>query len=140
MIILDTNVVSALMRPKDNRVVVDWLDRQASVSIWTTAMTVFEISFGLMMLPNGRRRKALEHAFADFVREDLEGRILAFDAAAAAAAAAPLAVAYRRSGRQVEVHDIQIAGVAIARKAAVATRNTKHFDDLSMSVVDPWSQ
>jgi len=139
MIILDTNVVSALMRPKDNRVVVDWLDRQASVSIWTTAITVFEISFGLMMLPNGRRRKALEHAFADFVREDLEGRILAFDAAAAAAAA-PLAVAYRRSGRQVEVHDIQIAGVAIARKAAVATRNTKHFDDLSMSVVDPWSQ
>jgi toxin FitB len=139
MIILDTNVVSALMRPQDNRVVVDWLDRQASVSVWTTAITVFEISFGLMMLPDGSRRKALEHAFADFVREDLQERILAFDAAAATAAA-PLAAAYRRTGRQVEAHDIQIAGVAIARKAAIATRNTKHFDDPSISVVNPWSQ
>jgi toxin FitB len=137
MIILDTNVVSALMRPKDNSVVVAWLDRQASVSVWTTAITVLEIRFGLLLLPNGRRRKSLEQTFADFISEDLEGRVLAFDAAAADAAAS-LAAARRQTGRQVDVRDTQIAGIALARKAIVATRNVKHFDDSSIPVVDPW--
>jgi toxin FitB len=91
----------------------------------------------LLLLPNGRRRSALEQAFADFVREDLQGRVLAFDAAAADAAAS-LAAAYRQRGRQVDIRDIQIAGIAIARKAAVATRNAKHFDDPSIPVVNPW--
>jgi toxin FitB len=137
MIILDTNVVSALMRPKDNSVVVAWLDRQASVSVWTTAITVLEIRFGLLLLPNGRRRKSLEQTFADFISEDLEGRVLAFDASAADAAAS-LAAARRQTGRQVDVRDTQIAGIALARKAIVATRNVKHFDDSSIPVVDPW--
>jgi predicted nucleic acid-binding protein len=137
MIILDTNVVSALMRPKDNSVVVAWLDRQASVSVWTTAITVLEIRFGLLLLPNGRRRKSLEQTFADFISEDLEGRVLAFDAAAADAAAS-LAAARRQTGRQIDVRDTQIAGIALARKAIVATRNVKHFDDSSIPVVDPW--
>ncbi len=139
MIILDTNVVSALMRPSDNPAVLVWLDQQAVVSIWTTSITIFEIRLGLLLLPNGRRRAALEQAFADFVREDLQGRVLAFDAAAADAAAS-LAAAYRRRGRQVDIRDIQIAGVAIARKAAVATRNAKHFDDPSIPVVNPWQR
>jgi toxin FitB len=137
VIILDTNVVSALMRPGDNRMVVAWLDQQASVSVWTTAITILEIRFGLKLLPNGRRRKALEQAFADFVRDDLEGRVLAFDAGAAEAAAS-LAAAHRQAGRQIDVRDIQIAGIALARKAAVATRNVKHFDDPSITVIDPW--
>jgi toxin FitB len=137
VIILDTNVVSALMRPSDNPVVLVWLDKQPLVSVWTTAITIFEIHLGLLLLPNGRRRSALEQAFADFVREDLQGRVLAFDAAAADAAAS-LAAAYRQRGRQVDIRDIQIAGIAIARKAAVATRNAKHFDDPSIPVVNPW--
>jgi toxin FitB len=137
MIILDTNVVSALMRPKDNVVVAGWLDRQASVSVWTTSITFLEIRFGLMLLPNGRRRKSLEQAFDGLIREDLEGRVLAFDAAAADAAAS-LAAARRLAGRQVDIRDIQIAGIALARKAIVATRNVKHFDDPSIPVVDPW--
>jgi hypothetical protein len=137
VIILDTNVVSALMRPSDNPVVLVWLDKQPLVSVWTTAITIFEIRLGLLLLPNGRRRSALEQAFADFVREDLQGRVLAFDAAAAEAAAS-LAAAYRQRGRQVDIRDIQIAGIAIARKAAVATRNAKHFDDPSIPVVNPW--
>ena len=82
MIILDTNVVSALMRPNDNPAVLAWLDKQPSVSVWTTAITILEIRFGLMLLPDGRRRSTLEQAFADYVREDLQERVLAFDAAA----------------------------------------------------------
>jgi predicted nucleic acid-binding protein len=71
VILLDTNVVSALMRPSDNPAVVSWLDRQAAVSIWTTAITVLEIRFGLQVMANRRRRKALEQAFAAFIHEDL---------------------------------------------------------------------
>jgi toxin FitB len=139
VIILDTNVVSALMRPSDNPVVLAWLDKQPLVSVWTTAITIMEIRLGLLLLPNGRRRSGLAQSFADFVREDLQGRVLSFDAAAADAAAS-LAAAYRQRGRQVDIRDIQIAGVAIARKAAVATRNAKHFDDPSIPVVNPWSE
>jgi predicted nucleic acid-binding protein len=136
VIILDTNVVSALMRPNDNPVVLAWLDKQPAVSIWTTAITILEIRFGLMLLP-GRRRSALEQSFADYVREDLQGRVLVFDTAAADAAAS-LAAAYRKRGRQIDFRDIQIAGIALARKASVATRNVKHFDDPTITVVDPW--
>jgi predicted nucleic acid-binding protein len=137
VIILDTNVVSALMRPKDNAAVVAWLDRQASVSVWTTAVTIFEIRFGLMLLPNGRRRNSLEQAFHDVIEEDLQGRVSAFDADAAALAAR-LAAAYRKRGLQIDIRDLQIAGIALSRKAAVATRNLKHYDDPSLTLIDPW--
>jgi toxin FitB len=137
VIILDTNVVSALMRPNDNPAVLAWLDKQPSVSVWTTAITILEIRFGLMLLPDGRRRSTLEQAFADYVREDLQERVLAFDAAAADAAAA-LAAAYRKRGRQIDFRDIQIAGIALARKATLATRNLRHFDDPSITMINPW--
>ena len=138
MILLDTNVVSALMRPTDNPAVVSWLDRQAAVSIWTTAITVLEIRFGLQVMANGRRRKAFEQAFAALIHEDLEGRVLAFDAVAAETAAT-LAAARQRSGRPIDFRDTEIAGIAVSRHAAVATRNVKHFDDLPLSIIDPWT-
>jgi toxin FitB len=137
MILLDTCVISALMRPQDNRQVVSWLDRQAPVSIWTTAITVFEIRFGLLAMPKGRRRAKFEQAFDGLFQEDLEGRIAGFDLAAAEAAAT-LAAARRRKGRPVDVRDTQIAGIAMARRAALATRNAKHFGDLP-TVIDPWA-
>jgi toxin FitB len=138
MILLDTCVISALMRPQDNRAVVAWLDRQSSVSIWTTAVTVLEIRFGLLTMPEGRRRTKFEQAFDGLLQQDLEGRIAAFDLAAAEAAAT-LAAERQRKGRQIDVRDTQIAGVALARRAAIATRNAKHFDDLSIPIVDPWT-
>ena len=138
MILLDTCVISALMRPQDNRPVVSWLDRQPSVSIWTTAVTVLEIRFGLLTMPQGRRRAKFEQAFAGLLEQDLEGRIAAFDLAAAEAAAA-LAAARERKGRPIEVRDTQIAGIALARRAAIATRNAKHFGDLSIAIIDPWT-
>lgn len=139
MILLDTNVLSALMRMRPDEVVVGWLDGQPSESIWTTAVTVFEIRFGLELLSGGRRRKALEAAFETMLRDDLGGRVAAFDSAAADEAA-KLAARRQRRGRPVDLRDTQIAGIALARRAALATGNVRHFDGLDVNVVNPWAQ
>jgi predicted nucleic acid-binding protein len=138
VIILDTNVVSALMRKVPDDAVVGWLDRQPAESVWITSITLFEARFGLALLPDGRRRKALTSAFAQLLSEDLENRILDFDAAAAVEAA-ELAARRQRAGRSVDMRDTQIAGIAIARHAKLATRNARHFSDLKVAVIDPWA-
>ena len=79
MIVLDTNVIAAVMRATPEQAVVTWLDAQPSESVWTTAVTVFEIRYGLCSLPPGRRRQALEEAFDEALEQDLEGRVLDFD-------------------------------------------------------------
>ena len=137
MIILDTNVLSALMRKAPDPPVIEWLDQQPAESIWITSITLFEARFGLALLPKGRRRSALESAFEELLVEDLEGRILDFDRPAAEAAAA-LAAERQRQGRTVDIRDTQIAGVVLARRATFATRNVKHFSDLGADVVNPW--
>mgnify|MGYP001026574178 CR=1 FL=1 len=139
MIILDTNVISELMRTGPQRAVVEWLDRQPPESIWITSITVFESRFGLALLPKGRRRTALEKAFSQLIAEDLENRILNFDDAAAGAAAA-IAAQRQKSGRPVDIRDTQIAGIVLARNAALATRNMRHFEDLSVPLIDPWAE
>lgn len=138
MIILDTNVLSALMRTTPEASVITWLDRQPAESIWITSITLFETRLGLALLPKGKRRQALETAFSQLLEEDLENRVLDFDSAAAAEAAT-LAADRQRTGRPVDIRDTQIAGIALARHAVVATRNTCHFSDLKVPVVDPWS-
>jgi toxin FitB len=85
MIVLDTNVVSALMRKDADPMVTAWLDRQPAESVWITAVTVFEVHFGLELLPPGRRRRRLEDAFARALDEDFEGRVLPLRAACRAA-------------------------------------------------------
>jgi toxin FitB len=138
MILLDTNVLSALMRRQADPDVIAWLDTQPPESIWTSAITVFEIRFGIEILAKGRKRLAQQRAFESTLEEDFEGRILAFDHAAADAAAA-IAARQREAGRPVEFRDVQIAGIAIARKATLATRNTRHFESIEIAVVDPWT-
>ncbi len=138
MIVLDTNVLSALMRREADPVVVAWLDTQPPESIWTTAITVFEIRFGLEILTNGRHRRSLQDAFAKALDQDFDGRVLPFDQTAAEAAAA-IAAEQRRAGRPVEIRDVEIAGIAAARKATLATRNTRHFEGTGIALVDPWS-
>lgn len=138
VILLDTNVLSALMRTRPDPVVVAWLDAQAPDSIWTTAVTVFEIRFGIELLPPSRRRKALEAAFDAMLRDDLSGRVAAFDSAAAEEAAT-LAARRQRRDRSVDLRDTQIAGIALARRAALATGNVRHFDGLNVHVVSPWA-
>ena len=99
MIILDTNVLSALMRTAPEAPVVAWLDRQPAESVWITSITLFEARLGLALLPTGRRRQTLEAAFARLLKEDLENRVLDFDSAAAADAAL---LAAERHGRSME--------------------------------------
>jgi predicted nucleic acid-binding protein len=93
---------------------------------------------GLALLPAGRRRQSLQAAFAQLLEEDLENRVLDFDSAAATQAAA-LAADRQRAGRPVDIRDTQIAGIALARRATIATRDVRHFADLKVPVVDPWS-
>ncbi|MCM2270905.1 MAG: type II toxin-antitoxin system VapC family toxin [Thermoanaerobaculia bacterium] len=138
MILLDTNVLSALMRAAPDQVVVEWLDAQPAESIWTTAITVFEIRFGIERLEKGRRKRALEAAFTALIAEDFAGRVVAFDMLAASAAGS-IAAARQRAGRPVDIRDLEIAGIAAARGATLATRNVRHFDQLGISLVDPWS-
>ena len=138
MIILDTNVLSALMHKAPAASVVAWVDRQPAESVWITSITLFETRLGLALLPAGRRRQAIEAAFAQLLEEDLENRVLDFDSAAATEAAV-LAAERQRAGRPVDMRDTQIAGIAHARRATLATRNTRHFADLKVPVVDPWT-
>ena len=137
MIILDTNVISALMREEPEERVVRWLDEQPAQSVWITSVTLFEAHFGIALLPKGKRQRALEASFGRLVHEDLESRIADFDATAAREAAT-LAAARQKAGRHVDLRDTQIAGIAIARRATLATRNVKHFQGLKITVVDPW--
>jgi predicted nucleic acid-binding protein len=137
VIILDTNVLSALMQAEPDARVIEWLDRQAPESIWITSITLFESRLGLALLPEGRRRQALEAAFERLLNEDLQNRVLVFDVAAALEAAM-LAAVRQRAGRPVDLRDTQIAGIAAARRASIATRNLRHFQDLSVPVVNPW--
>ncbi len=138
MILLDTNVLSALMQGDPDAAVLAWLDGLPAESVWTTSVTVFEVRFGLELLVAGRRRQRLEEAFAKALEDDFEGRVLPFDQSAANSAAV-IAAKRRRAGRPVEVRDVQIAGIAAARKATLATRNVKHFEGLGVAIVDPWS-
>jgi predicted nucleic acid-binding protein len=138
VIIPDTNVLLELMRSRPDPKVLGWLDRQAPQSVWITTVTYFESRLGLALLPAGRRRNALDAAFADVMTNDLEGRVLAFDVKAAAEAAS-LSAARQRAGRPVDIRDTQIAGIAQGRRATLATRDVRHFDDLTVPVVDPWA-
>lgn len=138
MIVLDTNVLSALMRVEPDRAVVRWLNGLAAESIWTTSITLFEVQFGLDVLPDGERKTALQNAFHQAVYEDMQGRILDFDAPAAAAAGT-IAARQRTLGRPVDMRDAQIAGIIAAPRATLATRNVLHFADAGVTTVDPWS-
>jgi len=137
VIILDTNVLSTLMRKLPNAAVVRWLDRQPAESIWITSVTLFEARLGLALLPDGKRRTALASAFARLLEEDLQNRVLDFDTGAAIEAA-ELAARRQRAGRPFDIRDTQIAGIALARRATLATRNARHFADLKINVIDPW--
>jgi predicted nucleic acid-binding protein len=126
------------MRTTPEAAVVRWLDRQPADSIWITSITLFEARFGLSLLARGKKRLALERAFERVVEDDLANRVLDFDSIAADAAAR-LAAERRHAGRPVDLRDTLIAGIALARRATIATRNTKHFEGLDVPVVDPWS-
>jgi toxin FitB len=138
MVVLDTNVLSELMQQRANQVVQRWLDRQAELSVWTTSITIFEIRYSIELLPRSRRRASLEAEFERLIEDDIQGRIVPFDAQAATVAAGLMAER-QRTGRSGDLRDTMIAGIVIASHATLATRNIRHFDDLSVPVVGPWA-
>lgn len=138
MIVPDTNVLSALMQQQPDTQVVAWLDNQHAESIWISSITLFEARYGLALLSPGQRKSLLQERFDQLVQDDLENRVLPFDADAATQAA-QLAAERKARGRPVDMRDTFIAGIAMARRATLATRNTRHFDDLSVPVVNPWA-
>lgn len=139
MVILDTNVISALMLSEPEQAVVTWLDEQASESVWTTSITVYEVRFGLEILSAGSRRNRLTPAFEALLVEDLANRVLELNASSANEAAV-LAAALRNQGRSIEIRDAMICGIALARRATVATRHVRHFELAPIPVVNPWDQ
>ncbi len=136
MIVLDTNVLSALMRDVPEKEVEDWLDRQPRTSIWTTSITVFELYFGLQIMAAGKRRPALGGKFELLIGK-FDGRIAALDSEAAQRAA-ELMAARRKEGRSVELRDTMIAGIVLSHHASLATRNVTHFEDAGVPLINPW--
>lgn len=138
MIILDTNVVSAFMDPEPDARAIQWLDLQRRESIWITSITVFELQFGFAILPEGRKRHLLESWFRKLIEERLGNRILEFDADAASLAAF-LAAERQLRGKRGDIRDTQIAGIVMSRRATLATRNVRHFEDIGATIVNPWT-
>ena len=139
MTLLDTNVLSALMQRRPEPAVVDWLDARGSDEVFITSITLFEARFGVNVLAAGKRRARLQKSLDALVSEDLDYRVVGFDLRAADRAA-ELAAKRKRLGRPVDIRDTFIAGIAIANGATLATRNTRHFDDLPVPVVNPWGE
>ena len=137
MILIDTNVVSELMRPTPARAVLDWFGKQDPAALHLSAVSEAELRRGVALLPEGQRRNALKSAIDAMVAEDFAGRVLPFDSAAAVAFATVFAER-RAAGRPITFPDCQIAATARVRGAAVATRNVSHFEECGVEIVDPW--
>lgn len=135
MIVVDTNVVSELMRPSPSPVVVGWVRRNER-ELYTTSITLAEIGYGIERLADGRRKELLrstaEETFGDFAE-----RVLPFDAEAAVVYAT-IVSDRDRAGLPIDGFDAQIASICRVHRAALATRNSKDFRDTGIDVIDPW--
>ncbi|MEU7572909.1 type II toxin-antitoxin system VapC family toxin [Micromonospora sp. NPDC049240] len=138
MIVLDTNVVSELMRAEPAPAVLAWLRRSSSAGLYTTAVTVAEIRFGIARLPQGQRRESL-HQSANEIFAAFPRQVLPFDLAAAGAYADVVA-GREMLGRPIDGFDAQIAAICRTQVATLATRNTKDFADTGIEVTDPWQE
>jgi toxin FitB len=139
MILLDTNVVSELMRRAPEPRVVEWLDAQPAADVWISAVTVGEIRLGIALLPDGQRKERLAGLAEAMFQEDFSDRCLAYDILAAADYA-EIVAARTRLGRPVSVEDAQIAAIARSGGLTLATRNTKDFSDIDgLPLVYPWT-
>ena len=137
MLILDTNVVSELMRPVPDPAIASWVAEHAASSLFLTAVTEAELRFGLAIMPPGKRRDGLATGLERMLGTGFAKRILPFDSSAARAYAG-IAAARRRLGRPIAQADCQIAAIARARGMAVATRNVRDFEDVEIGIFNPW--
>lgn len=138
MILLDTNVLSELMRAKPAPQVLEWVDAQPVGDLVITSITVAEILYGIARMPDGKRKQGLLDVASVMFDEDFAGNILPFDADAAVHYA-EIAAETEAKGRVVDMADAQIAAIARLHDAVIATRNIRHFETLGVALVDPWS-
>ena len=138
MILLDTNILSELMRPAPEPAVEQWLADQPVASVFISAITEAELRYGLALMPSGKRRSALADEIDAMLGEDFSGRILPFDSPAAVAFA-EIAAERRQAGRPISQADAQIAAIARSRGAALATRNVPDFEGCGVEIINPWS-
>ena len=136
MIVLDTTVLSALMRRTEELATIAWFDSQDVSRLWMTTISVHEIRYGIELQPSGRRRRNLERNFQNLLAAGFETRTLPFDTSAAEISAGIAARRYK-AGTPAGLADAQIAGIAVSRKATLATHNVRHFSDLPVPVINP---
>ncbi len=139
MIIVDTNVISELFRPAPAKQVETWLADQDGANLYFTTIGEAELRHGVAILPSGKRRTALTRAIEGILEEDFRDRILPFDRPAASAYAA-IAADRRALGRPISQFDCQIAAIARAHGASVATRNTSDYESCGVDLLNPWGQ
>lgn len=139
MIIVDTNVISELLRPAPAKQVETWLADQDGANLYFTTIGEAELRHGVAILPSGKSRTALTRAIEGILEEDFRDRILPFDRQAASAYAA-IAAERRALGRRISQFDCQIAAIALAHGASVATRNTSDYESCGVDLLNPWDQ
>lgn len=137
MIVLDTNVVSELMRTQPAPPVLDWVNAQPADRLWLCSVVVAELLYGIARLPDGTRKRQLAVAVEGLILEDFAGRTLPFDLEAAAAYA-QLVVRREAGGQPIAMADAQIGAICLAQGATLATRNTRDFAGLNLNLVNPW--
>jgi predicted nucleic acid-binding protein len=138
MIILDTNVLSELMRPTPAPQVVSWVSKQLAIELFTTSISEAEIFYRIELLAKGKRREGLLAAAEAMFEDDFAGRILDFDSNAARTFSR-IAASRRTLGKPTSHPDAQIAAIAHLRGAVLATRNTADFANCGIRVIDPWT-
>ena len=137
MILLDTDVLSELIRGEPNEAVMRWLDSCDATAVATTAITAAELLYGVARLPAGRRKKQLSEAVRGLIEEDLDGRVEPFDGTAATYYAA-LVSDRETAGRPISIADAQIAAICRKLGATLVTRNIRDFEDTGIGLLDPW--
>lgn len=136
--LLDTNVLSELLRAQPDGAVLAWFAKQPANTLFVSAVTQAEMLLGARLLPAGKRRVQLEQALEAMFSEDFADRVLAFDASAALAYA-NVVVRRRSAGRPISQFDAQIAAIALSRRANLATRNVADFEGCGLTLRNPWS-
>lgn len=139
MIVLDTNVLSEVLRPVPESSVMAWLANQPRASLFTTAVTRGEILYGIRLLSDGKRRRGLGDAAIKIFDEDFAGHVLSFDSEAADMYA-EISASRRTAGKPISQFDSMIVAMARSRGASLATRNVKDFDDCGTDIINPWTE
>lgn len=137
MYVLDTNILSELMKPAPHQKVVDWVSNYSRMSLFTTSITEAEILYGINILTKGQRKTNLLQAAVILFSEDLEGRILSFDSQSASLFAS-ISAKRKLSGKPISQFDAQIAAISKSRGAALITRSSTDFEDCGIEVINPW--